>query len=167
MAFTIRKYQQGDLEACRLLWIELVERHRMIYEDPTIGGENPETHFDRHLSKVGDENIWVAEMEGKVIGMVGLMRNHDDEVEPLVVTSDYRSQGAGGALLEHAVAMARSMGIRFLSIKPVARNLEAISLFYRKGFDKLGHIEMVMDLQQEAGIVWRPGPEIDGHQFEI
>ena len=39
----IRGYESADLERCRSLWVEVVERHREIYEDPSIGGENPKT----------------------------------------------------------------------------------------------------------------------------
>ena len=31
----IRRYEQGDYDACRGLWAELTERHRGIYGDPT------------------------------------------------------------------------------------------------------------------------------------
>jgi hypothetical protein len=30
----------------------MTERHRVICEDPTIGGENPGLDFDDHLSRV-------------------------------------------------------------------------------------------------------------------
>ncbi len=162
----IRQYKQADLESCRSLWTELVQRHRDIYKDQTIGGEEPGLHFDKHLSRVGDENIWVAERDGTVVGMVGLIREDEEEVEPIVVASEYRNEGIGSMLLERTIEKARELGIRYLSIRPVARNSEAISLFYRTGFKSLGHIELVMDIQQEPGIEWRPGPNIFGHSLQ-
>jgi len=39
----IRSYRVEDLELCRLLWAEMVQRHRDIYGDQTIGGDNPIT----------------------------------------------------------------------------------------------------------------------------
>lgn len=162
----IRQYQEDDLESCRSLWVELTQRHRDIYEDQSIGGEEPGLHFDKHLSRVGTENIWVAEHDGEVVGMVGLMRGDDDEIEPIVVASEYRNKGVGSKLLEHAISKARELGMTYLSIRPVARNPEAITLFYRTGFKTLGHIEMVMDLQAKPRIKWKPGPEFFGHSFE-
>jgi len=41
--FVTRKYRSSDIEQCRSLWKELTEWHRIIYKDPTIGGENPRT----------------------------------------------------------------------------------------------------------------------------
>ena len=74
-SFSIRKYQSRDNEECRNLWRELTERHREIYHDPTIGGEHPEDYFDRHLGKVGSENLWVAISDSKVgsrtLGAIG------------------------------------------------------------------------------------------------
>jgi hypothetical protein len=62
----IRPYRPTDLEACRALWVELVQRHREIYQDPSIGGDDPGLYFDRHLAQVGAERIWVAECAGAV-----------------------------------------------------------------------------------------------------
>ena len=53
----IRKYDPSDLESCRSLWEELTEWHRRIYQTPTIGGQNPGEHFDKHLAKVGKNNL--------------------------------------------------------------------------------------------------------------
>jgi hypothetical protein len=58
--FKIRKYQPEDLEQCRDLWRELVEWHREIYQDPTIGGTHPEEYFNKHLAEVGSDQLWVA-----------------------------------------------------------------------------------------------------------
>ncbi len=162
---TIRQYQQSDLESCRSLWVDLTQRHRDIYESSTIGGDDPGQNFDKHLSRVGGKNIWVAEHEGKVIGMVGLIQD-DTEVEPIVVASDYRCRGVGTQLLQRVIKKAEELGLRYLSIRPVIRNREAISLFYKTGFRLLGHIDMFMDLNKEPQITWIPGPEIQGHSFK-
>src|SRR6266699_7232884 len=37
----VRDYASADYSACRLLWVELTEHHRRIYEDPFIGGDAP------------------------------------------------------------------------------------------------------------------------------
>jgi hypothetical protein len=46
---TIRPYGDSDLEPCRTLWAELTRRHREIYGDPSIGGDDPGAYFDDHL----------------------------------------------------------------------------------------------------------------------
>jgi GNAT superfamily N-acetyltransferase len=164
---TIRTYHPFDLGACRALWAELAERHREIYGDPSIGGDDPGSHFDEHLARVGPERIWVAERAGQAIGLVGLIVNgREAEVEPIVVASDCRSDGIGYALLARVVAEARELGVRYLSVKPVARNLEAIAFYHGFGFCTLGEIEMFMDLGTPPSDTWKPGPELFGHSFK-
>jgi GNAT superfamily N-acetyltransferase len=106
---TIRPYRPTDLEPCRALWVELVQRHRHLYDDPSIGGKAPGLHFDRHLACVGPERVWVAEGEGKVLGMVALiLHGNEAETDPIVVASTHRGQGIGRALLNRAVEEAKA-----------------------------------------------------------
>lgn len=143
------------------------QRHREIYDDPTIGGENPGLEFDRHLARVGPEQIWVAESGKKVVGFVSLIHEGEEaEIEPIVVGSTHRSGGIGRQLLVHAVAVAKKLGVLCLSVKPVARNREAISFFHHNGFKTLGHIQLFMWLGSTAPGQWKSGPELFGMPFE-
>jgi GNAT superfamily N-acetyltransferase len=163
----IRPYQSPDLEACRALWVELTQHHRDIYDDPSIGGDAPGLCFDRHLARVGGERLWVAEQAGQVIGLTGLMvEGQEAEVEPLIVATTHRGQRIGRALVGRMVEEARRIGVRYLSVKPVARNLEAIDFYYGCGFRHLGEIEMFMELQPSRPGLWKSGPELFGHVFE-
>jgi GNAT superfamily N-acetyltransferase len=166
----IRGYSSADLESCRALWFELTEAHRIIYDDPTIGGDDPGAYFDKHLELVGPERIWIAEINGEVAGMVGLMRNpHDgtsNVVEPIVVKKEHRGKGIGRKLLEYVVENARRSGAHFLTIQPVARNLKAMQLFHDFGFKALGNIDMVIELTEEKKIAWKPGIKIHDLEFE-
>jgi ribosomal protein S18 acetylase RimI-like enzyme len=148
------------------LWVELTQRHREIYDDPSIGGDDPGLYFDEHLARVGPERLWVADRDGEAVGLVGLIVDGQEaEVEPIVVASAHRGEGVGRALLEHMVEEAKKLGVRYLSVKPVARNLEAISFYYDFGFQTLGEIELFMDLGTPAPGTWKPGPELFGHSF--
>jgi hypothetical protein len=42
----VREYQSSDLDECRRLYGQLVEHHRNIYHDQTIGGADPGTGFE-------------------------------------------------------------------------------------------------------------------------
>jgi ribosomal protein S18 acetylase RimI-like enzyme len=164
---TIRQYDLSDLEGCRALWVELTQRHREIYNDPTIGGDSPGLYFDKHLAQTGSKCLWVAEDRGKVVGFVGLMVDGQEaEVEPIVVGSAHRGGGIGHALLNRTVEEAKRLKVRYLSVKPVARNLEAISFYYDFGFRTLGEIEMFMDLGTPAPGTWKSGPKLFGHRFQ-
>jgi hypothetical protein len=46
MDINIREYRDTDYESCRGLWVELTGRHREIYGDPAIGGDDPGRGFD-------------------------------------------------------------------------------------------------------------------------
>jgi len=51
------------------------------------------------------------------------------------------------------------MGVRFLNIKPVARNIRGIRFLYEQGFRNLGHMELFIDFSDHR---WKPGPESSG-----
>jgi len=146
MPLTIRNYREEDRKQCRSLWRELTEWHREIYQDPTIGGEHPEDYFDKHLAKVGPDKLWVAVRNSRVVGLVGLIVDGNEaEIEPLIVSKAYRGKGIGKQLIETVVSEARKMKVQFLSIKPVARNVNTIKFLYKLGFKNLGHVELFMD----------------------
>ena len=126
-SFTIRKYEPEDREQCRNLWRELTEWHREIYDDAKIGGEHPEDYFDKHLGRVGADNLWVAVDGSRVVGLIGLMAVNDEtEIEPLIVGRAHRGKGVGKSLINTVIDEARKRGVRLLNIKPVARNTKAI-----------------------------------------
>lgn len=103
MNITIRPYAPADLEPCRALWAALTDHHRTLYGDPTIGGAQPGLYFDAHLERVGAERLWVAEADGTVCGVVGLIvRGEEAEIEPMVVSVTHRGRGIGQRLLAHA-----------------------------------------------------------------
>ena len=166
---TIRSYGLDDLEDCRELWGILTQKHRDIYDDQTIGGEDPGKYFDEHLEHVGKENIWVAEKDGVAVGMTSLMKSLDDgwEIEPLVVKPELRDQGIGRRLVQQAIDEARERKIKYLSIKPVFRNTEAITIFRGFGFDKIGTVELFMELSDDAKPdKWKKGTRLHDLKFE-
>ncbi len=166
MNITIRPYQPPDLAACRVLWTELTEHHRIIYEDPSIGGDDPGSYFDRYLQTPGLARVWVAEIDGQAAGMTGLIVNGEEaEVEPVIVTASRRSEGIGRMLLAEAVEEAKRRGVRFLSVRPVARNAEAIHFFVENGFRLVGQVELFQDLSPSSERSWKKG--ISLHRNEL
>ena len=164
---SIRHYEPSDRDRCRSLWAELTQRHRDIYDDPSIGGDNPGLEFDEHLARVGPECIWVATSGEEIVGLVSLIQDGEQaEVEPIVVSSQHRGRGIGQELINHAIEQARGLGVLCLSVKPVARNEEAISFFYDAGFNVLGHIQLFMWLGSSSPGQWRPGPALFGKSFD-
>jgi N-acetylglutamate synthase-like GNAT family acetyltransferase len=164
MNLTIRSYTPTDLEACRSLWAELTVHHRILYDDPAIGGEQPGHYFDAHLARVGPDRSWIAAADGVVCGFVGLIVfGEEAEIEPIVVSAVQRGKGVGQRLLARACQEAEALQVRFLSIKPVARNVEAIGFFYQAGFRLLGSVELFMELSSPSARTWKEGVTLHGH----
>jgi N-acetylglutamate synthase-like GNAT family acetyltransferase len=160
----VRGYEPRDLEACRGLWVELTQRHRDIFDAPEIGGEDPGRAFDEHLAKVGAENIWVAEVEGRVVGLAGLIPEAF-ELEPVVVAEQHRGQGVGRLLAEAVISAARERGARTIQVRPVGRNVEAIRFFHELGFDVLDQVQLSMDIVDRERDPWIAGERLADRDF--
>jgi GNAT superfamily N-acetyltransferase len=162
----VRGYAPADRAACRLLWTELTEHHRRIYEDPSIGGDDPGSGFEGYLALPERVASWVAESGGRVVGLTGLLdRGSSGEVEPVVVTGALRGRGIGRLLIERAAAEAAARGHEYLTIRPVARNVSAIRHFYDAGFRTLGgHVDLTMDLAGRRHR-WLDGARLHGLEF--
>ena len=169
MNITIRDYQTKDYDICRSLWVELTQHHRDIYEDPSIGGDDPGRGFDRYLENPQRRGTWAAELGGRVVALAGLLTHShteegeagtEGEVEPVVVSQPYRDHGIGSRLVEYVVEQAREKGVRFLCIRPASRNERAISLYVRLGFSAVGAIELLQDLSSSYDRKWKPGIKI-------
>ena len=166
MNVAIREYQDRDLESCKLLWRELTQHHRDIYSDQSIGGDDPGVYFERYLEKTNLAGPWIAKEGSVIVGMAGLLMDGDEaEIEPIVIRSEFRSRGVGTLLIERLKAEARERDVGYLSIRPVARNVDAIKCFYRAGFDLLGQIDMFLDLTEDGSREWKDGVTIHGHAF--
>ena len=164
---TIRPYEPDDVAACRLLWAQMTQHHRDIYNDPSIGGDNPGLEFDQHLEKVSAKHVWVACIDEQVVGLTALIHTGEEaEIEPVAVSKEHRGQGVGRALVDHATAEAKKLGVLCLSVKPVARNEDAIAFFHEIGFNTLGHIQLFKWLGPPMPGQWRSGPTISGRSFD-
>ena len=162
----IRRYQPEDVDACRSLWADLTDWHRGLYDDATIGGEDPGAGFDAHLAEVGPERIWVAEQDGRVVGLAGMIvRGRKVELEPLSVRAGCRGIGIGRQLAEAVLAAARAEGARQVVVRPTGRNAQALQLFHTLGFDIISRVELVHDLTDDER--WREGEELAGRTFRV
>lgn len=162
----VREYAPADYSACRELWAELTEHHRRIYEDSSIGGDDPGGAFDDYLAVPHRVTSWVADLDGRVVGLTGLLdHGASGEVEPVVVADRLRSRGVGRLLIERVVTEAVARGYEYLAVRPVARNVSAIERFYDAGFRTLGgHVDLTMDLAGRRHR-WLEGARLHGLDF--
>lgn len=159
----VRRYEPTDLDACRALWAELTQTHRDLYDDPTFGGDDPGLAFDDHLAVA--EVVWVAEIDGQVVGAAGLLvEDGGGELEPIVVAEGARGRGVGRALAEAVIAAARELGCPRIRVRPVGRNTEAVRFFHSVGFDVLGRVDLRVDLEPTER---SSGERIAGRDFRV
>lgn len=167
---TIRNYmKESDLQGCALLLRELTEWHREMYDRPPIRLGPIESDYDRDLDTTDPSLLWVAIYDSKVIGMVGLTLKttpvsgrSEAEVEPIIVTREFRGKRIGEGLIEKAITEARARGATFVNVKPVARNIKTIQFFYKHGFTYIGNVELFMDFSKRSRKI---GPRMFGCDF--
>jgi GNAT superfamily N-acetyltransferase len=162
----VRPFRPTDHAACRDLWAELTEEDRRLYDDPSIGGNDPGAGFEHYLTRLELSGMWVADhAESGVIGFTGLiLQGRQGEVEPVVVSRPYRGAGIGRALLDRVAAEARRRRLRQLSISPSTRNQGAIRSFHNAGYQVLGHLTLTLDLTG-SGARWQDGIDLHGLRF--
>jgi len=148
------------------LFGELAKHHAEIYGAPGIAGDDPGRGFEPYLADPRLKHFWVAEAEGIVAGCAGLMVEPDGAmIEPVIVASTHRRRNIGTALIHRAEAQAKKDGIRFLSIKPVARNIDAFRLYVALGYDRVGEIELFRDLSGSTEREWKHNLVIHDHEL--
>jgi ribosomal protein S18 acetylase RimI-like enzyme len=170
MEIVIRDYQESDYNACRALFGELAQHDADIYEDPSIAGDDPGRGFDKYLGRGDRCGSWVAESNGQVVGFTGLIDTVGEEgvadIDPVVVSADYRGEGIGSRLVQHAVEEAKKKRFRFLTIRPVVRNERAFDLYVRLGFNIVGSVELCQYLVEPSNRKWKSGVTILGHKLK-
>jgi hypothetical protein len=62
----------------------------------------------------------------------------------------------------YATREATALGVGYLEVRPVARNRDAISFYYRAGFCLLSRVELFMELQASAPDKWTQGSKLFG-----
>jgi N-acetylglutamate synthase-like GNAT family acetyltransferase len=170
MNIKIREYKDIDYDSCRSIYGELAQHHAKIFGDPAIAGDDPGQGFDKYLARPDRCGSWIAESDGKIIGLAGLNSNMSEEniseIDPVVITADFRSKGIGTRLIQHLTQVAKKKGFRFLIIKPVLRNEKAFALYVRLGFNTVGGIELMHDLFPASERTWKPGLVIHGQKLK-
>ena len=168
---TIREYRDSDYDVCLSLWKELVQYHIELYKSRPLGGLDPGHGFKEYLDNPNRKGTWVAEIDGKVVGLSGLIVEspaHSD-VEPMMVSEKYRGRGVSAALMKTVIAEAKKTGVWFLSVQPGARNKAAFNTYVRLGFRNVWTVQLIQELNppQGGGIKWQPGLKIHDNELDL
>jgi RimJ/RimL family protein N-acetyltransferase len=142
---TVRRATPHDAAALVVL-AESVGREegRWILGTGPWRSEADERRYLRTIERHPDATVLVAEDGGTIVGRLSLSRDphpasrHVADLG-LMVAESHRRQGVGTALLEHAVAWARSVGVSKLELHVFPWNEPALALYESFGFEREGY----------------------------
>jgi len=142
---TIRRATQHDASALVVL-AESVGREegRWILGTGPWRSASDERRYLRTIERHPDAAVIVAEDGGRIVGRLSLSRDphpasrHVADLG-LMVAESHRRKGVGTALLDEAVAWARSAGVRKLELHVFPWNEPALGLYSAFGFEREGY----------------------------
>lgn len=124
---TIRKMMVEDVPA-------VVELDQKSFSLPW-----PERSFRFELTDNPASRCWVAELDGKVVGMIVVWLIIDEAHVATVATDpDYRRQGIGKRLLSHALLNLMQEGARSSFLEVRESNLPAQEMYRKFGYETSG-----------------------------
>ena len=141
----IRSFETPDAETVRTLFAQGLMDFAQGYEKE-VGGYIQESLND-DLADInasymaGQANhFWVSDLDGEVVGMVGVQWRSDEEAElrRMSVASTARRQGIGLILLETVEAFCRDRGHQRIQLTTVSLLEPAIAMYRRFGFRLTG-----------------------------
>jgi putative acetyltransferase len=102
-----------------------------------VDGEMPELRAIATWAKAHAGGFWVAEVEGRIVGMVGYATAGDGiELKKLYVHRRARAFGLGGKLLGVVEAVAAESRARFIELWSDTRFTTAHAFYQRRGYEK-------------------------------
>ncbi len=129
----VRTYQPEDQPAVERLYTDGLLAGQIDPNDTGVDIENiPEAFFDDEAN-----HFWVAEVDGRVVGMIGVVRDTDQpmgEIRRLRVDRSWQHTSIGATLIETALAHCRRHGLLKVVLDTRFERDAAVGLFDRFGF---------------------------------
>ena len=127
MIVMIRKMTLGDIE-------QVVAIDRVSFSLPW-----PERSFRFDLTDNPASRCWVAEVDGKIVGMIVVWLIVDEvHVATIATHPEFRRQGIAKNLLSHALQHLSTEGAQSSFLEVRASNLAAQDLYRKFGFEESG-----------------------------
>jgi GNAT superfamily N-acetyltransferase len=107
---------------------------------PDVTPQSDPDLFDIPHIYAGRGRFWVAVHGDQLVGTGAVRQKTPEigEVKRMYLLAPYRGRGIGLAILEKAVSFAREQGYQRLQLDTVAGLKQAIHLYERYGFQKVG-----------------------------
>ena|SRR5947209_10553844 len=116
---------------------------------------SPEERVDWFDAHHGRYRIWVADVDGEVVGWIALSPYDPKPCFVLTgsiatyVARDARSGGVGSTLRRHLVAQAKRLGFHTLVTRIWATNEASVALSEKFGWDRVAHLREVVSKDGE------------------
>lgn len=158
---TIRPYQPADLARIQEITVTSfggVSIDRNIEEQfGFVAGKDWTQRKARDVTtdcEVQPEGVFVAEIDGAVAGYITTRLDRFTgigRIPNLAVDAEYRGQGVGTCLIEHAINWMRDQGMAMAKIETLEQNERGQALYPRFGFREVARqLHFVMPLTDRA-----------------
>ena len=146
-AVRIRNFEDSDLKVIKAITLEAFAP--VTYEANIesvfglINGRDWRYRKALHIDddvKVDADSIFVAVLDGAVIGYITARRNFDTKIGTipnLAVSREHRGKGIGQKLLEHVDSYMRGEGMEVLKIETLEQNAIGQQLYPKMGFKEM------------------------------
>jgi len=115
MGMTVRPLRSEDRQQWQPLW----DGYNLFYDRPSLPAEITETAWDRFLNPGERMHAAVAELDGKIVGIVHYLYHRSTTsvedvcyLQDLFTAPEARGQGVGRTLIEHVYEEAAKAGSR-------------------------------------------------------
>ena len=103
-----------------------------VYQDPT-------TDDLFSLFQTPKSQLWVAELEGKIVGCCGIFPTENlpencTELVKFYISENGRGKGIGKALLEKTIESAKELGYSQIYLESIPEFSTAVSIYEKQGF---------------------------------
>ena len=99
----------------------------------------PERSFRFELTENTASRCWVAEVDGRIVGMVvGWLLVDEMHIATIATHPDYRRQGIASKLLLHTLLKSMDEGARTSFLEVRESNLAAQEMYLKFGYEKTG-----------------------------
>jgi ribosomal protein S18 acetylase RimI-like enzyme len=145
---TFRAYRPDDLETLKQLTVDsfggVALDHNVEQAFGMLNGHDWKWRKARHIDEdvaAHAEGIFVAEMNGRIVGYITTRLDRaagKGRIPNIAVSEEYRGQGLGRRLIEHALDYFRREGMEYAMIETMAQNEIGSHLYPACGFVEVG-----------------------------
>ncbi len=143
MDITVRKAEKRDYGDFTRIMGQVQDMH--VKWRPDIYKPNDELiSMEYYMDSLSKEHFYVAEAEGKVVGVLGILFRHVENppqvtrdvlfIDTMAVDEPYRGRGVGHAFFYTVKELARKKGCDGIELQVNAKNVRAYEMYKNYGF---------------------------------